>query len=68
MEKFGGQKYVASEKNITPDFSMGGHAKIYQFSDMGIKEISYEETEHFRVTKDFLNNYQKRIQQLLEKE
>lgn len=44
------------------------NAKIYQFSDTGIREISYEETEHFRVTKDFLNNYQKRIQQLLEKE
>jgi predicted ATPase len=35
------------------------NAKIYQFSDTGIREISYEETEHFRVTKDFLNNYQK---------
>lgn len=31
------------------------NAKIYQFSDTGIREIFYEETEHFRVTKDFLN-------------
>lgn len=42
------------------------NAKIYQFSESGIKQISYEETEHFRVTKDFLNNYQKRITQILE--
>ncbi|MFV7441544.1 AAA family ATPase [Acinetobacter pittii] len=42
------------------------YAKIYQISDTGISQISYEQTEHFRVTKDFLNNYSKRIQQILE--
>lgn len=41
------------------------HAKIYQFSDTGVRQISYEQTEHFRVTKDFLNNYPKRIEQIL---
>ncbi|MBP1485370.1 AAA family ATPase [Acinetobacter nosocomialis] len=42
------------------------NAKIYQFSDTGIREIQYEQTEHFRVTHDFLNNYQKRIQQIID--
>jgi len=42
------------------------NAKIYHFSDSGIREIQYEETEHFRVTHDFLNNYQKRIQQIMD--
>lgn len=41
------------------------NAKIYQFSESGIEQVSYEETEHFRVTKDFLNNYQKRLAQIL---
>jgi len=44
------------------------NAKIYHFSDTGIREIQYEQTEHFRVTHDFLNNYQKRIQQIMDEE
>lgn len=35
------------------------NAKIYQFSKEGIKEVSYEETEHYKITKDFLNQYEK---------
>nr|WP_227591459.1 AAA family ATPase [Acinetobacter sp. Marseille-Q1620] len=42
------------------------YAKIYQFSDTGIREISYEDTDHYRMTKDFLINYQKRIHQIIE--
>ncbi len=42
------------------------NAKILQFSDSGITEVSYEHTEHFRITKDFLNNYEHRISQLLD--
>lgn len=41
------------------------HSKIYQFTDTGIKLIQYEETDHYRITKDFLNCYEKRVQQLL---
>ncbi|WP_429092759.1 AAA family ATPase [Aeromonas veronii] len=41
------------------------HAKIIEFSAAGIQNVLYEETEHYRITKDFLNNYQRRIQQLL---
>lgn len=40
-------------------------SRIYLFDEAGCRQVSFEETEHFRVTKDFLNNYPKRIQQLL---
>ncbi|MFB0496967.1 putative ATPase [Mucilaginibacter sp. OAE612] len=33
-------------------------ATIYQLDDSGIKQIHYEETEHYMVTKHFLNNYE----------
>lgn len=32
------------------------NAKILQFSDTGITEVNYEQTEHYSVTKNFLNN------------
>jgi predicted ATPase len=41
-------------------------AKILHFSDSGISEMAYEETDHFRITRDFLNNYQRRVSQLTE--
>ena len=41
------------------------HAKIYQFTDTGLCEVAYEDTDHFRITKDFLNCYEKRIEQWL---
>lgn len=31
-------------------------ASIYQFDEEGVTEVSYEETEHFDLTKSFLNN------------
>lgn len=40
-------------------------SKILLFDDRGIAEVPYEETEHFSVTRDFLNNYKKRLDQLL---
>lgn len=40
-------------------------AKIFQFDGTGITEVRYEDTEHFAVTRDFLNNYPRRLQQLL---
>jgi predicted ATPase len=44
------------------------HAKIWQFDKSGIREVSYEDTEHYAVTQDFLNNYKRRIEQLLSNE
>ncbi len=31
------------------------HARIYEFGPHGIRETRYEETEHFLITRDFLN-------------
>ncbi len=40
-------------------------AKILLFDASGISEVAYEDTEHFAVTRDFLNHYERRLQQLL---
>jgi predicted ATPase len=42
------------------------NARILRFDDTGINELKYEETDHFRITRDFLNHYPRRLQQLLE--
>jgi len=44
------------------------NATIYLFDEEGCRQIKYEETEHLRVTLDFLRNYPKRLQQLLSDE
>ncbi len=41
------------------------HAKIIQFDGSGVSEVDFEDTEHFAVTRDFLNNYSNRLEQLL---
>jgi len=41
------------------------NAKIIQFDQSGVSETTFEETEHFAVTRDFLNNYPRRLDQLL---
>jgi predicted ATPase len=41
------------------------NAQILQFGIDGISEIDYEDTGSFAVTKDFLSNYPRRIEQLL---
>lgn len=41
-------------------------AKILQFDESGISEVRFEETEHYTVTRDFLNNHQRRLDQLFE--
>lgn len=43
-------------------------AKIIQFDGSGVSEIDFEDTEHYAVTRDFLNNYPRRLQQLLSDE
>ena len=44
------------------------HAKIFMFTGGGIHEVAYEDTEHYAVTRDFLNNYPRRLEQLFEEE
>jgi predicted ATPase len=41
------------------------HAKIIQFDGSGVSEVAFEDTEHFAVTRDFLNNYSHRLERLL---
>jgi predicted ATPase len=43
-------------------------ARIYLLDEKGCRQVEYEETEHYKITKDFLNNYPKRIQNLLSHE
>jgi predicted ATPase len=42
------------------------HAKIYSFSDSGILPIAYEDTEHYRVTKTFLDNPARMLRHLID--
>jgi predicted ATPase len=42
------------------------NAKIVLFDKSGLSDIAFEDTEHFAVTKDFLNNYPRRLEQLLQ--
>lgn len=41
---------------------------IYHFGDTGIQTLTYEDTDHYRISKDFLINYKKRVAELLDKE
>ncbi len=41
------------------------NAKILLFDSTGITEVAFEDTEHYAVTRDFLNNYPRRLKQLL---
>lgn len=42
------------------------NAQIYQLEESGLKCIEYEETEHYRITRDFLNRPDKMLKILLE--
>lgn len=40
-------------------------ARIYQFSEAGIVEVKYTETEHFQITRDFLNRHERMLELLM---
>ncbi len=40
-------------------------AKIFEFSSAGINEVKYTETEHYEVTKEFINNYESMLEILM---
>jgi predicted ATPase len=42
------------------------NAKILQIGDNGLEEVAYTDTEHYAVTRDFLNHYEIMLQELLE--
>lgn len=41
------------------------NARIYQFSQAGIAEVKYTETEHYQVTRDFLNRHERMLEILM---
>lgn len=43
------------------------NATIYLLSESGISEVNYEETEHFSLTRDFLNNREQYFRELFPK-
>ncbi len=61
--KHGGSQFVIATHS--PILMAYPNATIYQLSsEGGIRPIAYEETEHFRVTRDFLNNRDAYLDQL----
>ena len=42
------------------------NSKIFHLGGEGITETTYEETEHFAVTKEYLNNYSEMLAILME--
>ncbi len=42
------------------------HAQIFSFSSSGIQAIDYEDTEHFQITRNFLNNHVRQISLLID--
>lgn len=44
------------------------HARIYEFGEHGIRPVAYQDTEHYRITKDFLNRHERMLDILLDEE
>jgi predicted ATPase len=42
------------------------NSKIYLFSEAEIREVRYEETDHYQITRDFLSHYRSMLDVLLE--
>lgn len=44
------------------------NARIFQFEERGISEVNYTDTEHFSITRDFLNRHERMLAILLDAE
>ena len=62
LVKRGSQFVIATHSPILLAYP---NAKIMVFDQGGLTETAYEDTEHYAVTRDFLNHYERRLQQLL---
>jgi predicted ATPase len=62
LVKQGAQFIIATHSPILLAYP---RARILLFDDCGITHVDYEDTEHYAVTRDFLNHYPRRLQQLL---
>ena len=58
----GSQFVIATHSPILLSYP---HARIIQFDGAGLDEVAYEDTEHYAVTRDFLNHYPRRLAQML---
>lgn len=65
LVKEGAQFIIATHSPILLAYP---NAKICLFDGTGISETAYEDTEHYAVTRDFLNHYPRRLEQLLGQE
>lgn len=63
LVKDGSQFIIATHSPILLAYP---NSRILQFDEDGISEIDYEDTESFAVTRDFLNHYRRRLEQLFE--
>jgi predicted ATPase len=61
LVKDGSQFIIATHSPILLAYP---NAKIYLFDASGISETAYEDTEHFALTRDFLNHHTRRMEQL----
>ena len=63
LVKQGSQFIIATHSPILLAYP---NAKILSFDATGITEVAYEDTEHYAITRDFLNHYPRRLQQLFQ--
>lgn len=59
----GSQLIIATHSPILMAYP---NATIYQFSESGIEQVEYTETEHYTITKEFLNKPEKLLRYLFE--
>jgi predicted ATPase len=65
LVKAGAQFIIATHSPILLAYP---RAQILSFDATGISAIGYEDTEHYAITRDFLNHYPRRLAQLLDEE
>ena len=63
LVRWGSQLIIATHSPILMAYP---DSVIYQLDGDGIRRVKYEETDHFRVTRDFLNRYPALLRILLE--
>ena len=62
LVKRGSQFIIATHSPILLAYP---NAKILLFDQAGLSEVAYGDTEHYAITRDFLNHHERRLQQLL---
>jgi predicted ATPase len=63
LVKDGSQFIIATHSPILMAYP---NARIFMFGDDAIREVRYEETEHYRVTRDFLEHRETMLRELLQ--